>query len=117
MAAYNAGNADVGRYSRRRRDAPNRDRAFLALSPAINDLQVIVGHQVHFISDSRVLTHATFKFAAEGLAEQHDRHPAITGEMKLPVIFERGTERFLRTAWRGGIGTDLRTYGVKVCVP
>ncbi|WP_198137020.1 hypothetical protein [Nitrobacter hamburgensis] len=63
------------------------------------------------------MTHTTFKFAAEGLAEQHDRHPALTGEMKSHVIFKRGTECFLRAAWRGGIGTDLRTYGVKVCVP
>src|SRR5712664_4322689 len=77
---------------------------------------VIVGYQVDFISDCGVLTDTAFKFATEGLAEQHDRHPAIARKMKLQVIFERGTERSLRTAWGRGIGADLRAYGVKIGV-
>jgi hypothetical protein len=71
---------------------------------------------MYFIANRGVLTNTTLEFSAEGLTEQHDRHPAIAREMKLLVSFECGTKTCLRAARRRGIGADLRAYGVKISV-
>ena len=70
-----------------------------------------------FVADSGVLADTPFKLRSKALAEQNDGHPAIAGQAKLRVGFERGAEGLLGAAWWCCISSDLGANSIKVCIP
>src|ERR1700722_12330223 len=69
---------------------------------------------MNFVPDRGVLTDTALEFSTKRLSEQNDGHPAIAGETKLLIVFERGAVILRRTSRRRGVSPDLRAYRVKI---